>query len=211
VSAGPAIPTGLTGQSEVTGDLRVECGAVIVGSGAGGATMAAELTDAGIDVVMVEEGGYHPTQSFTAEAGRALRTLYRDGGAVQTPALLARSGLKSRSGQLGRNLSLHPNAKVIAFFDEEVTGWHGVHQAFQVREFMNEGILMTAGLPSSKPASATRNAPVQEPAILAPAACHLVSHGTQRRFSANDLARSSSRPGTTTRSGAVISAATADG
>ena len=66
------------------------------------------------------------------------------GGAVQTPALLARSGLKSRSGQLGRNLTLHPNAKVIAFFDEEVTGWHGVHQAFQVREFMREGILITA-------------------------------------------------------------------
>jgi choline dehydrogenase-like flavoprotein len=63
---------------------------------------------------------------------------------VQTPALLARSGLKSRSGQLGRNLTLHPNAKVIAFFDEEVTGWHGVHQAFQVREFAAEGILITA-------------------------------------------------------------------
>jgi choline dehydrogenase-like flavoprotein len=72
------------------------------------------------------------------------------GGAVQTPALLARSGLRSRSGQLGRNLTLHPNAKVIAFFDEEVTSWHGVHQAFQVREFMNDGILITAvNLPPS--------------------------------------------------------------
>ena len=72
------------------------------------------------------------------------------GGAVQTPALLARSGLRSRSGQLGRNLTMHPNAKVIAFFDEEVTGWHGVHQAFQVREFMDEGILLTAvNLPPS--------------------------------------------------------------
>jgi choline dehydrogenase-like flavoprotein len=326
VEAGTGTLAGLTGQGEVAGDLHIECGVVIVGSGAGGATMAAELADAGIDVVIVEEGGYHPTESFTAEAGRALRTLYRDGGAgvalgkppvlfsegrcvggstvvnggmswrtpphvlerwardeevaaigerdmepyfvkvesrisvgfqdpetigrdaqllkagadakgwkiipnlrnqlhcagtnnctngcptgakrsmlvtsvpralargarlfadcrveritrsgsavtgiegrfirpggqrgprlsvraaavvtacgaVQTPALLARSGLKSRSGQLGRNLTLHPNAKVIAFFDEEVTGWHGVHQAFQVREFMNEGILMTA-------------------------------------------------------------------
>ena len=81
MSAGASIPAGLTRQSEVTGDLRVECGVVIVGSGAGGATMAAELADAGVDVVMVEEGGYHPTESFTAEAGRALRTLYRDGGA----------------------------------------------------------------------------------------------------------------------------------
>jgi choline dehydrogenase-like flavoprotein len=66
------------------------------------------------------------------------------GGAIQTPALLARSGLRSASGQLGRNLSLHPNATVIAFFDEDVTGWHGVHQAFQVREFMSEGLVLTA-------------------------------------------------------------------
>ena len=326
------IPAGLTRQSEVSADLRLECGVVIVGSGAGGATMAAELADAGVDVVVVEEGGYHPTESFTAEAGRALRTLYRDGGlglalgkppvlfsegrcvggstvvnggmswrtpgrvlqrwaeeegiaaigerdmephfakvesrisvarqdpetigndmrllkagadakgwkiipnlrnqlhcagtnnctngcptgakrsmlvtnvpralargarlfadcrveritrsggivtgiegrfvrpgghrgprltvraqvvvaaggAVQTPALLARSGLRSRSGLLGRNLSLHPNAKVIAFFDEEVVGWHGVHQAYQVREFAGDGILLTAvNLPPS--------------------------------------------------------------
>jgi choline dehydrogenase-like flavoprotein len=320
------IPAGLTRQCDVSADLRVECGVVIVGSGAGGATMAAELADAGVDVVIVEEGGYHPTESFTAETGRALRTLYRDGGmglalgrppvlfsegrcvggstvvnggmswrtparvlrrwteqegiamvserdlepffarlesrlsvtlqdpetigqdmrllkagadakgwkiipnlrnqlhcagtnnctngcptgakrsmlvtnipraltrgarlfadcrveritragrsvtgiearflraggergprltvrapvvvaaggAVQTPALLARSGVRSASGLLGRNLTLHPNAKVIAFFDEEVLGWQGVHQAYQVREFIDDGILLTA-------------------------------------------------------------------
>jgi choline dehydrogenase-like flavoprotein len=319
------VPAGLTRQADVSSDVHVTCDVVVVGSGAGGATVAAELADAGIDVVMVEEGGYYPTESFTAEAGRALRTLYRDGGAeiamgrppvlfsegrcvggstvvnggmswrtpphvlarwaqegvaetgehemepyfakvesrisvgfqdpetigtdmrllkagadakgwkiipnlrnqlhcagtnnctngcptgakrsmlltnvpralargarlfadcrvdrvtrsadrvtgvsghfvrpggrrgpglrvrsavvvvaggaVQTPALLARSGYRSRSGQLGRNLTLHPNAKVIAFFDRDVTGWHGVHQAFQIREFMDEGILLTA-------------------------------------------------------------------
>ena len=39
---------------------------------------------------------------------------------------------------------------MIAFFDEEVTGWQGVHQAYQVREFMDDGILMTAvNLPPS--------------------------------------------------------------
>jgi choline dehydrogenase-like flavoprotein len=320
----PAVPAGLTRQEDVAGDVAVECGAVIVGSGAGGATMAAELADAGVDVVMVEEGGYHPTESFTASNLRALRTLYRDGGAgialgrppvvfaegrcvggstvvnggmswrtppdvlrrwaaaegllgidgidayfaraesrlsvrhqdpqtvgrdselfkagaeaqgwrvaanlrdqlhcagtnncingcptgakrsmllthvpralsrgarlfadcrvdrvtrsggrvtgvtgrfvrpggrpgprlrvrarvvivacgaVQTPVLLMRSGLRSGSGQLGRNLALHPNATVIAFFDEDVTGWQGVHQAFQIREFTREGLLLTA-------------------------------------------------------------------
>jgi choline dehydrogenase-like flavoprotein len=305
---------GLVEAADVDADLAVECGAVIVGSGAGGATMAAALAEAGVDVVLVEEGGYHRTETVTASSMRALRTLYRDGGggmtigkpsvlyaegrcvggsttvnggmswrtpaqvlsrwsaevdaigeadmepyfdeaesqlsvgqqdpetigrdsellkagadangwrivpnrrnqlhcagsnncnngcptgakqsmlvtsvpralsrgarlyagcrvtritpsgvtgrfaggqalivkapvvivaggSIQTPALLARSGIKSPSGQLGRNLALHPNANLIAFFDEEVTGWHGVHQAFQVREFVSDGIILTA-------------------------------------------------------------------
>jgi choline dehydrogenase-like flavoprotein len=318
--------SGLTTQDDVADDLSLECGALIVGSGAGGATMAAELAEAGVDVVVLEEGGYHPTDSFGAATGRALRTLYRDGGggmaigrpsvlyaegccvggstvvnggmswrtpervlwrwaeqeglraigardldpyftaiearlsvgtqdpetigrdselfkggaeakgwavvpnrrnqlhcagtnncsngcptgakrsmlvtsvpralalgarlfadcrvdritsagarvtgvtghfirpggrrgprltvraravivaggAVQTPALLMRSGVRSPSGQLGRNLSVHPNAVVTAFFDEDIRGWQGVHQAFQVREFLAEGLLLTA-------------------------------------------------------------------
>ncbi len=320
-------PRGLTTGNGVGSDLSLECGVVVVGSGAGGATVAAELAEAGVDVIVLEEGGYHPTASFTAGTGRALRTLYRDGGggmavgrpsvlyaegrcvggstvvnggmswrtparvlqrwaereglraigerdldpyfaeiesrlsvgpqdpetigrdsalfrdaarargwqvvpnrrnqlhcagtsscssgcptgakqsmlvtsvpralaagarlyadvrvdrvtrgagagvtgvtghvvrpgggrgpaltvraravvaaggAIQTPALLARSGLRPAFGQLGRNLSVHPNAVVTAFFDQDVTGWQGVHQAFQVREFTGEGLLLTA-------------------------------------------------------------------
>ncbi|MBI2897799.1 MAG: GMC family oxidoreductase [Deltaproteobacteria bacterium] len=67
------------------------------------------------------------------------------GGAMQTPALLLRSGLKSPSGQLGRNLKLHPNIKAIALFDQQVRGWHGVHQAHQIREFQDEGLVMAVG------------------------------------------------------------------
>jgi choline dehydrogenase-like flavoprotein len=84
--------------------------------------------------------GRHPGPRLTVRSPVVVAA----GGAVQTPALLARSGLRSRSGLLGRNLTLHPNAKVIAFFDEPVLGWHGVHQAYQVREFMKDGILLTA-------------------------------------------------------------------
>jgi choline dehydrogenase-like flavoprotein len=61
-------------------------------------------------------------------------------GAIHTPALLDRSGIRSRSGELGGNLSLHPNVKVVAMFDENVTGWQGAHQAFQVREFAEQGL-----------------------------------------------------------------------
>ena len=49
-------PAGLSTQADVTGDLNLECGVVIVGSGAGGATVAAELAEAGVDVLVLEEG-----------------------------------------------------------------------------------------------------------------------------------------------------------
>lgn len=65
-------------------------------------------------------------------------------GAIHTPALLARSGIRTPSGQLGKNLSLHPNVKLTAVFDEAVRGWEGVHQAYQVREFEGEGLLFAA-------------------------------------------------------------------
>jgi choline dehydrogenase-like flavoprotein len=71
-------------------------------------------------------------------------------GAIHTPALLARSGVRSPSGQLGKNLAMHPNVKLVAIFDEEVTGWKGAHQAFQVREFQDQGLLFAAvNLPPS--------------------------------------------------------------
>ncbi len=321
-----ARPPGVVTRHEIYGDVVLDCDVVIVGSGAGGATMAAELAEAGFDVIVVEEGSYYQTRDFTADTSKMVRQLYRDGGAsmaigtppimfqegravggstvinggmswrtpeeildrwvkefrldttpaalepyferverrihvapmdedaigrdnwllkkgadakgwkiignlrnqahcvgsnrcafgcptgakqstlvsyipralhygarlysdvrvdkimmhgkravgvmgrvvwpdgetpngrrnahvtiraklvvaacgaIHTPALLARTGLSSRSSQLGKNLSLHPNVKVVALFDEDVTGWQGTHQAFQVREFAHENI-----------------------------------------------------------------------
>lgn len=63
-------------------------------------------------------------------------------GAIQTPVLLKRSGLKDKKRLLGKNLLVHPNAKVLAVFNEEVRAWSGVNQSFQVTEFFDEGILM---------------------------------------------------------------------
>jgi choline dehydrogenase-like flavoprotein len=70
------------------------------------------------------------------------------GGAVQTPALLQRSGVKSMA--LGRHLALHPGLAVAAVFADPVLGWQGAHQAYQVREFQDDGIVMAAvNLPPS--------------------------------------------------------------
>lgn len=64
------------------------------------------------------------------------------GGAIQTPALLLKSGIRDRGRLLGHNLIAHPNAKVIAVFDEPVNSWNGVNQGYQITEYFDEGILM---------------------------------------------------------------------
>ena len=63
-------------------------------------------------------------------------------GAVQTPALLMRSGIRDEYSLLGQNLIVHPNAKVLAVFNDDVHAWKGVNQGFQITEFFDEGILM---------------------------------------------------------------------
>ena len=65
-------------------------------------------------------------------------------GAIHTPALLKRSGFRVPSRMIGRNLWLHPNSKVVAVFDEDVRGWEGAHQSFQIREFDERGVLFAA-------------------------------------------------------------------
>ena len=71
-------------------------------------------------------------------------------GAVQTPALLQRSRVATRSRQVGRNLTVHPGAAVAAVFDEAVDGWTGAHESYQVREFEDDGIILAAvNLPPS--------------------------------------------------------------
>jgi choline dehydrogenase-like flavoprotein len=319
-------PNNVFGREDISGDTDLQCEVLVIGSGAGGGVAAAELAEAGFDVIMLEEGSYHDTSEFTPEASAMVRKLYRDGGAamtmgmpsvlfsegktvggstvvnggmswrtpenildgwdkkervesicmkdmdrhflrvekfisakyqdpesksqdneilirgadakgwrwiknirnqnhcagcnncawgcplkakrsvlvtyvpralafgariysdcradklmtsgkrvtgvsarvigadgtaghrvrisapitiaacgaIQTPALLMRSGIKSASGRLGRDLWLHPNTKVQAIFDEKVEGWKGVHQAYQVREFRDQGFLFAA-------------------------------------------------------------------
>ncbi|MCA9668393.1 MAG: GMC family oxidoreductase [Myxococcales bacterium] len=89
----------------------------------------------GVSGRVIESNG-QPSHRFVAHAPVVVVCC----GSVQTPALLARSGLKSPSGQLGHNLALHPNAKLVALFDEDVEAYKGAHQFYQVREFQEQGI-----------------------------------------------------------------------
>lgn len=62
-------------------------------------------------------------------------------GSIMTPLVLGQQGLANRSGQLGKNLSIHPACGALAEFDEQIMPWKGIPQGYAVEELHEEGIL----------------------------------------------------------------------
>jgi len=58
-------------------------------------------------------------------------------GAINTPQLLLHSGLANSSGQVGRNLHLHPSVLLAGIYDEDINGYRGIPQSYYVDEFIN--------------------------------------------------------------------------
>ncbi|HZD37935.1 MAG TPA: GMC family oxidoreductase [Actinomycetes bacterium] len=107
--------------------------------GAKQSTMRTYLEDAasrgarlvvGADVRRVLISGGRATGVEASAGGHRLRVRARAvvaaAGAIETPALLLRSGL---GGQVGHNLRLHPGTAAFGVFDEEVRMWEGTLQA----------------------------------------------------------------------------------
>ena len=61
-------------------EQRERCDVVVVGSGAGGASVARLLAEGGLDVIVAEEGELHDASTYTTDPLAALGRLYRDGG-----------------------------------------------------------------------------------------------------------------------------------
>jgi len=67
--------------SDITKNIDETCDVCVVGSGAGGAPAAKELAEAGLSVIMVEEGGYYITEDFqNTDLVDSMCKLFRDGG-----------------------------------------------------------------------------------------------------------------------------------
>ncbi|HEX7672428.1 MAG TPA: GMC family oxidoreductase, partial [Polyangiaceae bacterium] len=64
-----------------------------------------------------------------------------------------------KNRHLGKNFRCHPNAKVLAVYPFDVEAWKGVSQYAQIREFMNDGILMAENF--VPPGSLAAHIPVQ--------------------------------------------------
>ncbi len=67
-------------------------------------------------------------------------------GSIMTPIVLGQQGLANRSGQLGKNLSIHPACGALAEFDEQIQGWNGIPQGYGIEDLHEEGILFEGAM-----------------------------------------------------------------
>jgi|HubBroStandDraft_4_1064222.scaffolds.fasta_scaffold09498_3 choline dehydrogenase-like flavoprotein len=107
----------------------------------------------GTRVVKVDmEGGRAVGVQGVTKSGRTLRVRSRAvvlaGGTIPTPVFLLEQGLCNTSGQVGRNLTIHPSCGISALFDEPINGHEHIPQGYGCDEFVREGMLMTTAQPS---------------------------------------------------------------
>ena len=85
--AANVVPRGVVQGPEHTRDTRISADVCVIGSGAGGAVVAARLAESGLDVALLEEGGYYTAADFTEDEGDMVPRLYADAGARATDDL----------------------------------------------------------------------------------------------------------------------------
>lgn len=96
----------------------------------------------GLSASFLDPGSGKPNgRSLVVES----RVVVLSAGAVYTPFLLLRQGLANSSGQVGRNLQIHPAVQAVALFDEVLGPPRGIPQACYVDEFQGEGIMLEGG------------------------------------------------------------------
>ncbi|HEU4731372.1 MAG TPA: GMC family oxidoreductase N-terminal domain-containing protein, partial [Kofleriaceae bacterium] len=100
----------------------------------------------GVEVTrIIVEGGRARGVVARAEAGHVLtvhaRAVVVACGTIMTPLLLGAQRLGAASGQLGRNLTIHPACGALAEFDEQILSWRGIPQGYSIEDLHDEGIL----------------------------------------------------------------------
>ncbi|MCA9771884.1 MAG: VOC family protein, partial [Myxococcales bacterium] len=78
------IEPGVHDGASLASEPRWRADAIVIGSGAGGAVAAATLAEAGLEVLVLEEGGAYGARDFTQREGEMYAKLYRAGGAQLT-------------------------------------------------------------------------------------------------------------------------------
>jgi choline dehydrogenase-like flavoprotein len=114
----------VTDGATLEGDREFAADAVVVGTGAGGATAAARLRDAGLDVLLLEEGGLHRTETFTTDPATMIRRLYRDAGTTmilgRPPIIFAEGRCVGGSTVINGGMSWRAPERVLAHWERDL-------------------------------------------------------------------------------------------
>ncbi|HSP18790.1 MAG TPA: GMC family oxidoreductase N-terminal domain-containing protein, partial [Myxococcaceae bacterium] len=108
---------------------------------------AALFTGLKVERVVVEAGRAVGVQGRAANGVQIrvrARAVILAGGSIPTPLFLLKQDLANASGQVGRNLTLHPSGVVSGLFDEEIRGFDHIPQGYGSEEFLREGLLLLA-------------------------------------------------------------------
>ena len=92
----------------------------------------------GVTGRLTRGAGRRKTGRLTVRARRVVVAA----GSYFSPGILARSGVGKQSGQLGKNMTLHPGFRMMARFDEKLEGWKGALQSAYSDEFESDHITM---------------------------------------------------------------------
>jgi choline dehydrogenase-like flavoprotein len=106
---------------------------------------ATTFTGARAHCIEMRRGRASAVQAATAGGGRLhveCDTVIVACGAIHTPLFLRAQGLGLGSGELCRNLAIHPATAVRALFGEQIDMARGVPQSYFVDEFADEGIML---------------------------------------------------------------------
>jgi choline dehydrogenase-like flavoprotein len=102
----------------------VHCEVVVVGTGAGGAAAGATLAEAGVDVVLVEEGSWHGTAAMNPYLRESLPRLYREAGTTmiygRSTFLYAEGRCVGGSTVINGGMTYRPPESVLADWERRV-------------------------------------------------------------------------------------------
>ncbi len=97
--------------------------------------------------VLLENGRATGVEGIAGNGNRVrvrARAVVLAGGSISTPLFLLKQGLANSSGQVGRNLTVHPSAVVTGLFDEEIRPFDHIPQGYGSEQFLDEGLLILA-------------------------------------------------------------------
>jgi len=81
----------------------------------------------------IVDGLHRPRHSFRVDA----QVIVLAAGAINSPQILLNSGLANSSGQVGKNLHLHPSVLLAGIYDEDIHGYTGIPQSYYCDEFID--------------------------------------------------------------------------